>query len=84
MRDLLTQLVRVKSEMTVILGDLIYRTACAAAAMWAVSSLSLPPLYLFPTGPSRRPWQLQAVSYSGASVAPSGMFYPVIDKRLRR
>ena len=30
MRDLLTQLVRVQSEMTVILGDLIYRTACAA------------------------------------------------------
>ena len=48
MRDLLTQLVRVKSEMTVILGDLIYRTACAAAAMWAVfifvitATLSLP------------------------------------------
>jgi hypothetical protein len=48
MRDLLTQLVRVQSEMTVILGDLIYRTACAAAAMWAVfivvitATLSLP------------------------------------------
>jgi hypothetical protein len=36
MRDLLTRWVRVQSAMTVILGDLIYRTACAAAAMWAV------------------------------------------------
>jgi hypothetical protein len=40
--------VRVQIEMTAILGDLIYRTACGAAAMWAIfilvitATLSLP------------------------------------------
>jgi hypothetical protein len=74
-----TQLVRVQSEMTVILGDLIYRTACAAAAMWAVfifvitATLSLPDWTIAtPHRSCRRCLNLEH------RYAPSGMFYPVI------
>ena len=64
---------------TARLGDVLYRTACAVAALWATFVFIVTATLSLPDWTIATPIAAVGAVSSGASVAPLGMFYRVVD-----
>jgi len=73
-----------RAEWQLVFGTYFIARRAQSPRSGPPSSLSLPLLYLFPIGPSRRPSQPQALPQSGVSFELRGMSYPVIDWSVRQ